>query len=89
MKDKLNPTIASLDRAAMRFGIDLTRLGVNKREFFYTPTERVIRYQPGGKGCVKCTSYQDDKLVAMVTKTPERVEAMFDRVRQERNGVES
>lgn len=79
MKDRPNPTIASLDRAAMRIGVDLKRIGKNGREFFYKPSGRVIRYRPGGKGIVRCESYLNGVLMATATRTPEGMESLFIR----------
>lgn len=79
MIGKTNPTIAALDRAAQRIGINLVRVGENKREFIYRPTNRTMRYQPGGKGIVRVESYLGDILMATATRTVEAMEQLFIR----------
>lgn len=58
--NKINPTIAALDRFARRVGLEVNERGVNGRAFTYGPTRRWLYYKPGGAGLVKITAYSEE-----------------------------
>jgi hypothetical protein len=72
---KMNETIARLDRAARRLGLELRETGVNRREF--EAFGRTFRYRPGGKGIVAVETLINGKPDATVHKNIERMEELF------------
>lgn len=84
--NKINPTIARLDRDARRMGIDLKERGVNRREFSYG--DRLLTYKPGGKGVVRIEAVVDGRLDSTVVCGPERVRAIWSQMVASRTAEE-
>lgn len=75
--NKINPTIARLDRVALKMGIDLKERGVNAREFslpaIFDGDTHILKYKPGGAGVVRIESYVNGRLDATSVSGPDRI----------------
>lgn len=79
--NKINETIARLDRSARKLGLELAESAVNRRGFEFRPTGRWMEFKPGGKGIVEVSAYtfKGGPLEATQHKTVTQMEALFIR----------